>query len=80
MNDLVRVGEGYYTAMNGVPSEHRRAVRKVLRQMRKLTHRLVLNGEGGGEPTSQGSGEREETSRPALRRVPILSGQRVPVK
>ena len=44
--DLVRVGEGHYSKMNKIPSKHRQAVRKVLKQMRKITYqRVVRNGE-----------------------------------
>ncbi len=72
MTDLVRVGEGHYSIPSDdivVSPQHQQAVQHVLGQMRKLTHRMVLNGEKTGEPTSRGLGEREETSWPALRRT-----------
>ena len=46
---MIRVGEGYYSPMIKIPRKHRRAVDKVLREMREVTLKIIINGEGEGE-------------------------------
>jgi len=42
VQDLVRVGEGYYTKPVKISLKHRLAVAAVLRQMRQVTSRMVI--------------------------------------
>lgn len=42
---IPRVGEGYYTPMPKQTIEHWQMVQQVLREMRQVTSRLVINGE-----------------------------------
>ena len=71
MTELVRVGEGHYTPMMEVPVEHRLAVRRVLRKIRQVTHRMVINGGGQAD---QSGGRGEETSQPARTPHPKYKG------
>lgn len=42
---IPRVGEGHYTPMPKMAIEHWQMVQQVLREMRQVTHRLVINGD-----------------------------------
>ena len=44
---MIRVGEGHYSSMNSIPPEHKDAIQAVLHRMRKVTHKLSINGASG---------------------------------
>ena len=44
---MIRVGEGYYSPMNKIPLEHYDNIQAVLHRMRKVTHKLSINGASG---------------------------------
>ena len=42
---MIRVGEGHYNPMNKIPPEYKSTVDRVLREMRQVTSRMVINGQ-----------------------------------
>ena len=46
---MIRVGEGYYSPMNKIPPEYKGAVDRVLRDMRQVTSRMIIDGQGNQE-------------------------------
>ena len=44
---IVRVGEGHYNPMNKIPPEHRQAVDRILRDIRRVTSKVTINGQEG---------------------------------
>lgn len=41
---MIRVGEGHYSPMNKIPPEYQQLVDKILRDIRQVTSRVVING------------------------------------